>query len=336
MADILVVNFRKPVQKYSSHPIIDYSLFTLVCVFQEYIKAVFEPETTQVINADIYGCLNLADEIEEIERTSGACINHLQEELYEIRGSEMATTLAYSKLEQAIRVFQNNNKFVMEKRSPETMEEFSNELQSYDLKRSDVKEDLREVENLNYVNQSYSTVADNDKEPIWILRDSHCAKGREKTHGRLRVTQNQSSDSVIDHTHSKEPIVSENQENEEDIRELNDQNSGCENLEEGENALESQSRENGETDSEPTVTRVRDFAAKLGYKESEISSAMEKLGPEADKNAILLELVNAQASMKQLEEGPSGSNFKSVIPTVLPDPECLRPIVIDGSNVAMR
>ena len=312
-----------------------------VCVFQEYIKAVFEPETSQVITAD-YGCLNLADEIEEIERTSGAFISHLEEEQFEIRGSEMAATLAYSKLEEAIRVFQNNNKFV-EKRFLETKGNFSNEVKTYGLKRTEVKEDLREVEELNTVNLNESADTKVD-DPVWILRDPHSVKGKgrgDKTHGSaVRSTRSQCSE--IDSADSKEPVLTQNTENKEEYEEQNgqdkvqDENSELGNLEGKLGALESQSRENGDAESEPTTMRVRDFAAKLGYRESEISSAMAKLGPEADKNAILLELVNAQASMKQLEEGPSSATFKSAIPALVTDPSCLRPIVIDGSNVAMR
>ena len=304
----------------------------ICCVFQEYIKAVFQPEITQVINADIYGSLNLADEIEDIQRSSGVCITQLNEELYEIKGSEMAATLAYSKLEQAIRVFQNNNKIV-ENRFPNGTENISCELKSYGLKRSEVKEDLRKVEELNNINQRDLTTTDQEQ----LVCDSYFAKSEETTQGRVRQTNTLCSTAVVDCPDLKEPNVSEIPENMGDIPEKSDPDSGCEKLDQEQETLVFQSHENVETDSEPTTTRVRDFAAKLGYKESEISSAMEKLGPEADKNAILLELVNAQASMKQLEEGPSGANFKSIISTpLIPDPDCLRPIVIDGSNVAMR
>lgn len=81
---------------------------------------------------------------------------------------------------------------------------------------------------------------------------------------------------------------------------------------------------------------LRDFALKLGYSASSINTALSKLGASANVNSLLSELVKAESSAKQLEEGSStfSGNEKPH-----PSPEdwtCLRPIVIDGSNVAMR
>lgn len=80
---------------------------------------------------------------------------------------------------------------------------------------------------------------------------------------------------------------------------------------------------------------LRVFALKLRYSESEVSSVLSKLGPEADKNLLLLELVKAQNSAKQIEEG---SSLVERPPSthIASDPNTLRAIVIDGSNVAMR
>ena len=81
---------------------------------------------------------------------------------------------------------------------------------------------------------------------------------------------------------------------------------------------------------------LRDFALKLGYSASSINTGLSKLGASANVNSLLSELVRAESSAKQLEEGSStfSGNEKPH-----PSPEdwtCLRPIVIDGSNVAMR
>ncbi|XP_028518846.1 endoribonuclease ZC3H12A isoform X2 [Exaiptasia diaphana] len=80
---------------------------------------------------------------------------------------------------------------------------------------------------------------------------------------------------------------------------------------------------------------LRDFALKLRYSESEVSSALSKLGPDADKNLLLMELVKAQNSAKQIEEGSSLDRPQSTPPVVCSDPNTLRAIVLDGSNVAM-
>jgi len=80
---------------------------------------------------------------------------------------------------------------------------------------------------------------------------------------------------------------------------------------------------------------LRDFAKKLGYHEDTIATGLSKLGPLADTNSLLSELVKAQSSVKQLEEGSSTFSYEKPHP-VLEDSSCLRPIVIDGSNVAMR
>ncbi|XP_068698732.1 ribonuclease ZC3H12A-like [Montipora foliosa] len=80
---------------------------------------------------------------------------------------------------------------------------------------------------------------------------------------------------------------------------------------------------------------LRDFALKLGYSESIINTGLSKLGPSADENSLLSELVKAKSSVKQLEEGSSTFSGHEKPHPVPDDWTCLRPIVIDGSNVAM-
>lgn len=88
-------------------------------------------------------------------------------------------------------------------------------------------------------------------------------------------------------------------------------------------------------DSPASGESLRDFAKKLGYTEDTIATGLSKLGPSADTNSLLSELVKAQSSVKQLEEGSSTFSYEKPQPA-LEDSTCLRPIVIDGSNVAMR
>lgn len=88
-------------------------------------------------------------------------------------------------------------------------------------------------------------------------------------------------------------------------------------------------------DSPASGESLRDFAKKLGYTDDTITTGLNKLGPLADTNSLLCELVKAQSSVKQLEEGSSTFSYEKPH-QVLEDASCLRPIVIDGSNVAMR
>ncbi|XP_004641153.1 endoribonuclease ZC3H12A isoform X1 [Octodon degus] len=108
--------------------------------------------------------------------------------------------------------------------------------------------------------------------------------------------------------------------------------------------------ENGSASSE--LQMKVDFFRKLGYSASEINSVLQKLGVQADTNTVLGELVkhgSASERERQCSPEPSpqpplvprgGGNPKA--PTIEPSlPEedkegsDLRPVVIDGSNVAM-
>lgn len=100
-----------------------------------------------------------------------------------------------------------------------------------------------------------------------------------------------------------------------------------------------------------------EFALKLGYSEELVLMVLRKLGTNALINDILGELVKlgAKTEMEQ-QEFPSASNCPSasslspplssfnssldscqlLCPSQLLDKENLRPVVVDGSNVAMR
>lgn len=96
-----------------------------------------------------------------------------------------------------------------------------------------------------------------------------------------------------------------------------------------------------------------DFFRKLGYSSSEIYSVLQKLGVQADTNTVLGELVKhgsaterecqaSTASCPQLPLVPRGGSTPkpSTLEPSLPEEDKegsdLRPVVIDGSNVAMR
>lgn len=108
----------------------------------------------------------------------------------------------------------------------------------------------------------------------------------------------------------------------------------------------SPSEQQPEADSEELQFRV-DFFRKLGYPSTAVKAALRKLGLNTDTNAVLGELVRTSAG-----SAPCGSDngTKSSKDPLLPptwtmttqqgdqksaDTE-LRPIIIDGSNVAMR
>lgn len=81
-----------------------------------------------------------------------------------------------------------------------------------------------------------------------------------------------------------------------------------------------------------------DFAAKLGYSKDLYAQAVKKVGKEAGRNELLNELVKLKNSRKELnEEIPKErvDRRRSSISTI-PVSRQLRPIIVDGSNVAMR
>uniref|UniRef100_H3BCX9 Zinc finger CCCH-type containing 12A n=1 Tax=Latimeria chalumnae TaxID=7897 RepID=H3BCX9_LATCH len=93
-----------------------------------------------------------------------------------------------------------------------------------------------------------------------------------------------------------------------------------------------------------------DFFRKLGYSPEEVSAVVQKLGSEADTNTLLGELVKLGTTTAEREAMPEdtptpilvprGGNSTNNQPASLPpeekdDGNNLRPVVIDGSNVAM-
>lgn len=82
-----------------------------------------------------------------------------------------------------------------------------------------------------------------------------------------------------------------------------------------------------------------EFGIKLGYSESLVQLALEKLGEKPAKNELLDELIRLGAGVPRLEEEKESSllpsadaeDGKDIDPS-----QFLRPIIIDGSNVAMR
>lgn len=109
-----------------------------------------------------------------------------------------------------------------------------------------------------------------------------------------------------------------------------------------------------EPDSEKLQLRV-DFFRKLGYSSAEVKAALKKLGLSTDTNSVLGELVRSRTSTASCksssdsDERSSGQKDPLMpaswlsgprITPQLGDPKNtdteLRPVVIDGSNVAMR
>lgn len=94
------------------------------------------------------------------------------------------------------------------------------------------------------------------------------------------------------------------------------------------------------------VNSLYHFALKLRYTESQFKQALAKLGPQVDENELLAELIVIGASADQI--GRSGKtdkpnrddgllkNSKAPLKQTLSGGSSLRPIVIDGSNVAIR
>lgn len=104
-------------------------------------------------------------------------------------------------------------------------------------------------------------------------------------------------------------------------------------------------------DSEELQLRV-DFFRKLGYSSAEVKTALRKLGLNTDTNSVLGQLVRTTAGTAPIMSGSDGEETSAgqkdpllpptwaliscrIPPQINPDTE-LRPIVIDGSNVAIR
>lgn len=89
-----------------------------------------------------------------------------------------------------------------------------------------------------------------------------------------------------------------------------------------------------------------EFGLKLGYSERLVQAALHKLGPAPAQNELLEELIRLGAQAQQRTQGADvggadDTGAAVVAANALPgaaedEPPPLRPIVIDGSNVAMR
>lgn len=101
-----------------------------------------------------------------------------------------------------------------------------------------------------------------------------------------------------------------------------------------------------------------DFFHKLGYSTAEVQAVQKKYGPTMDTDKVLGELVRIGAGTEVAKQGPvtvsvlvPRGDIRTPSPTLLipvtvtspqsreeisEDKDALRPIVIDGSNVAMR
>jgi len=83
-----------------------------------------------------------------------------------------------------------------------------------------------------------------------------------------------------------------------------------------------------------------EFGLKLGYTESLVQAALQKLGPNPGQNELLEELIKLGAQVPRLQDlAPEGADESDSTLDILVDDAVairLRPVVIDGSNVAMR
>lgn len=117
--------------------------------------------------------------------------------------------------------------------------------------------------------------------------------------------------------------------------------------------IQSSSSEPPELDSEDLQLRV-DFFRKLGYSSADVKAALRKLGLGTDTNSVLGELVRSRSSTPPCnpegDEKSTGPKDPLLPPSWIQGPSRmtpqlgdrknadmeLRPIVIDGSNVAIR
>lgn len=120
-------------------------------------------------------------------------------------------------------------------------------------------------------------------------------------------------------------------------------------------------QEETETPTDPGENQL-DLFRKLGYSPAQVRAVLQKLGLNTDTNRLLGELVRSGASPEEMEKvkengglqlpamsvlvsrgdstAKTHTNLAFTLPISQEDPgeegDALRPIVIDGSNVAMR
>lgn len=99
-------------------------------------------------------------------------------------------------------------------------------------------------------------------------------------------------------------------------------------------------------DASPSYVQRVEFALKLGYTERLVQAALQRLGADPTQNELLAELIKLGAqqanksdlcdAMQTVSMVGNDANNSSTVNTVQRDDtnDCLRPIVIDGSNVA--
>ncbi|KAK9888094.1 hypothetical protein WA026_000370 [Henosepilachna vigintioctopunctata] len=90
-------------------------------------------------------------------------------------------------------------------------------------------------------------------------------------------------------------------------------------------------------DNDPGYVARVEFALKLGYTEKQVLAALQKLGPAPAQNELLAELIKLGAQKGgSCDSSPSDSQLDiSEQADIAASTQVLRPIVIDGSNVAM-
>lgn len=92
-------------------------------------------------------------------------------------------------------------------------------------------------------------------------------------------------------------------------------------------------------DATPGYTARVEFALKLGYTERQVQAALQKLGPSPTQNELLAELIKLGAQKGTSCDSSPSESALDVAVDVQGEQNAghtLRPIVIDGSNVAMR
>ncbi|XP_063990506.1 probable ribonuclease ZC3H12D isoform X1 [Diachasmimorpha longicaudata] len=92
----------------------------------------------------------------------------------------------------------------------------------------------------------------------------------------------------------------------------------------------------------PGYTARVEFALKLGYTERLVQVALHKLGPDPGQNELLAELIRLGASSARFTDSPEDPDYLTEVEAPPEEarrpsesPGGLRPVVIDGSNVAM-
>ena len=286
------------------------NFFACFCA-QDYIIAVCCPEEhanliladdgrSQLLGMSDRGCL-----IDSIEKRSGAYLGLKEEGQIEIRGSSFAVALALSLLEGANLIFNDNNNHtqvdcaVTEEQS--VIDKDRNLISDF----SNQKSDSLELETPKTLSQEETSKdpSGEEKECGSAHQQQECAETAViGTMTRQKCQTVVSSDKMVDSRNEKNKSVKETEE---------------------------------DSNESPANESLRDYALKLGYSEPNITLGLSKLGISADRNSLVEELLKAQSSVKQLEEGPSSLSPEKYL-TQVDDPHCLRPIVIDGSNVAMR